>query len=315
MRLRIAAALATVYVVWGSTYFAIAVAIRSLPPLLMSSLRFSLAGALLYAWAYRAGGRPTRREWASAAVVGGALLVVGNGGIAWAEQRVSTGIAALIVAVMPLWMALLDRLVYGRALSRGQILGLLVGLAGVVILLGPSGRGLDLVGAIVCLGACFSWAAGSLYARRAPLPSDPLRAASLQMLAAGAGLAVAGVAGGETSSLDVSSVGAGSLLALAYLVGIGSILAYTAYGWLLRHAPTPLVGTYAYVNPVVAVLLGWAFNGESVGVGTLLAGAAIVLSVALTVTGGRRPRREPVRAYDTGLRVAVAHGRAGLSGW
>jgi drug/metabolite transporter (DMT)-like permease len=315
LRLRIGASLATVYVVWGSTYLAIAVAIRSLPPLAMSSIRFGLAGLLLYAWAYRGGGRPSRREWVAAAVVGGALLVVGNGGIAWAEQRVSTGVAALLVAVMPLWMALLDRGIYGRAITRVQSLGLLVGLAGVVLLVGPTGGSLDLLGAVVCLGACLFWAAGSLYARGAPLPSDPLRAASLQMLAAAVALAIVAGADGEWAATDVAGMGLGSVAALAYLVLVGSILAYTAYGWLLANAPTPLVATYAYVNPVVAVLLGWAFNGERVGWRTLLAAGAIVVSVALTVSGGRRLRRAPTPAYEAGLRVAAANGRAGLSGW
>jgi drug/metabolite transporter (DMT)-like permease len=315
MNLRIGAALATVYVVWGSTYLAIAVAIHSLPPLLMSAVRFALAGAILYAWAYRGGGRPTRREVGAAAIVGVALLVVGNGGIAWAETRIATGVAALIVAVMPLWMALLDRVVFGRMLTRMQTVGLVVGLAGVAILVDPFGHGLDLVGALVCLGACLSWAAGSLYARRAPLPADPLRAASLQMLAAGIGLAGAGLVGGEANDVHLSSVTAGSVGALAYLVVVGSIVAYTAYGWLLRNAPTPLVATYAYVNPVVAVALGWGFYSEHVGPRTLVAAAAIVVSVALTVSGGRRPRPALVPAYETGLRIAAAHGRAGISGW
>ena len=217
MRLRIGAALATVYVVWGSTYLGMAVAIRSLPPFLMSSLRFLLAGGILYAWTRRLGIQHT--------------------------------------------------------------LALAVGLGGVFVLVDPSGHGINLVGALACLVACFSWAAGSLYIRRAPLPAEPLRAASLQMLSAGIVLAVVSAVRGES----VQHVTLASAEALAYLIVIGSIVAFTAYGWLLRNAPTPLVGTYAFVNPAVAVALGWAFNGEHIGTRTIVAGAAIVVSVALTV--------------------------------
>jgi drug/metabolite transporter (DMT)-like permease len=287
VRLRIGLALATVYVVWGSTYFGMAVAIRSLPPFLMSSARFLVAGSLLYAWAYR-GARPTRREVGAAAIAGSALLVLGNGGIAWAEQRVDTGVAALLVGAMPLWLALQDRVAFGRRLAFRQALGVAVGLFGVIVLVDPAGSGIDLVGALACLGACFAWAAGSLYSRRAPLPSTPLRAASLQMLTAGIGLALLGTATGEEAHIGAPT--AASLGALAYLIVVGSIVAFTSYGWLLRNAPTPLVATYAYVNPVVAVLLGWAFNGEHVGARTAVAGAAIVTSVALTVSGRARPR-------------------------
>jgi drug/metabolite transporter (DMT)-like permease len=278
VRFRIGAALATVYVVWGSTYLGMAVAIRSLPPFLMSSVRFLLAGGILYLWTRRLG-RPTLAEIVAAAISGTALLVIGNAGIAWAEQRIDTGVAALLVSAMPLWLALQDRAVFGRRLRRQQMLALAVGLAGVFILVDPSGRGIDLVGALACIVACFSWAAGSLYIRRAPLPSEPLRAASLQMVSAGVVLAVIAAAHGER----IHHVSLASAEALSYLVVVGSIIAFTAYGWLLRNAPTPLVGTYAFVNPAVAVLLGWAFNGERVGMRTVAAGAAIVVSVALTV--------------------------------
>ena len=279
MKLRIGVALATVYVVWGSTYLGMAVAIRSLPPFLMSSARFLLAGGILYLWTRRLG-RPTRAEVGAAAISGALLLVVGNAGIAWAEQRVDTGVAALLVGAMPLWLALQDRAAFGRSLTFQQGLGVAVGLFGVVTLVDPRGHAIDVVGALTCLGACFAWAAGTLYSRRAPLPVEPLRAASLQMLAAGVALGALAAATGER----VGHLGAGSLGALAYLVVVGSIVAFTAYGWLIRNAPTPIVATYAYVNPVVAVLLGWMFNGEHVGARTFVAGALIVLSVALTVT-------------------------------
>ena len=286
--LLVGVALAIVYVVWGSTYMGMAVAIRTLPPLVMSSLRFFVAGAILFAWAYARGARPTARQWRDAFVSGVALLVIGNAGIAWAEKRVDTGVAALLVAAMPLWLAGLDRIVFGRSLTRPQQLALVLGLGGVAILVDPSGSGIDVVGAGACLAACFSWAAGSLYARGADQPAEPLAAASIQMLAASLLLALGAIVTGEARQLDVGAVSGESLLALAYLITIGSIVTFTAYGWLLRNAPTPLVSTYAFVNPAVAVALGAVFLGEQLGWRMLAAGAAIVVSVALTVLGRRR---------------------------
>src|SRR5207302_1864804 len=187
MTARAWAALTTVYVVWGSTYLAIMVATRTLPPLLMSSVRFLVAGGMLYAWSARRGApRPSLRHWRSALVVGAALLLVGNGGIALAEQRVDTGVAALLVATMQLWMALFDRIFNGRRLARSRALGLVVGLGGVVLLVGPiGGAGLDPLGALVCLVAAATWAGGSIYARGAELPSDSLLGSGMQMLVAG----------------------------------------------------------------------------------------------------------------------------------
>jgi drug/metabolite transporter (DMT)-like permease len=298
MTARAWAALTTVYVVWGSTYLAIMVAIRTLPPLLMSSVRFLVAGAILYAFSARRGAaRPSLRHWRSAVLVGAALLLVGNGGIAWAEQRVDTGIAALLVATMPLWMALFDRIFTGRRLTRSSAVGLLVGLAGVVLLVGPvGGAGLNPLGALACLVATIAWAGGSLYARAADLPGDTLLGSGMQMLSAGVLLAAAGLGSGEAANVQAPS--AASLGALAYLVVVGSLLAYSAYVWLLKSAPTPIVSTYAFVNPVIAVALGTVFLGEPLSLRMLAASAAIVVSVALIVIGRERlapaPAREPV---------------------
>jgi drug/metabolite transporter (DMT)-like permease len=276
-------ALATLYVVWGSTYLGIMLAIRTMPPFLMSSARFLVAGGFLFALAPRR--RVSLRAWTAALVVGGALLTIGNGGITWAEQRVNSGTAALLVATMPLWLALFDRLVLGRRLSLTGWTGLLVGLGGVALLVSPGGGGTDLLGGLACVGCAAAWAAGSLYARHAPLPSQPL-ASGMEMLAAGALLGIAGLATGEGGQVHLSQVSGESLLALAYLVVVGSIVAFSCFHWLLRNAPTPIVSTYAYVNPVVAVLLGAAFLGEPLTPRTLVAGAAIVASVVLIV-GGR----------------------------
>jgi drug/metabolite transporter (DMT)-like permease len=278
--MKLAVNLGIVYVVWGSTYLAIAVADRSLPPFLMLAGRFLVAGALLWAWcAWRGdlhGERPGARQWAAAAVVGGALLVLDTGGVAWAEQRVGSGIAALLVATVALFMAILDRTFFGVKLPRAAAVGIGVGLAGVALLVGPSGH-VDAVGSLVLLGASFAWAAGSAYARVAPLPQAPLVSAAMQMLCAGAMLGVVGAARGERLGV-VSPV---SLGAVAYLVVFGSLIAFTAYGWLLQHAPTPLLSTYAYVNPAVAVLLGWLFAGEHVGGREVAAGLVILSSVAM----------------------------------
>ncbi|HEX6702116.1 MAG TPA: EamA family transporter [Gaiellaceae bacterium] len=292
------AALTTVYVVWASTYLAIMVAIRTLPPLLMSSVRYLSAGAILYAFAARRGaGRPSLKHWRSAVIAGAALLLVGNGGVAWSEQRIDSGVAALLIATMPLWLALFDRIFAGRRLSASAVLGLVVGLGGVVLLVGPVGHGgIDAVGALGCLVAALSWAGGSLYARGAALPNDLLLGAAMQMLAAGVLLGLVGAASGEAAKVHTPSLA--SLGALAYLVVVGSLVAFSTYLWLMRSAPTSIVSTYAFVNPAIAVALGAAFLGEPLGLRMLGASAAIVVSVALIVTARRavrRPRRPVLR--------------------
>jgi drug/metabolite transporter (DMT)-like permease len=287
MRTKIAVALGIVYVVWGSTYLAIAVADRTLPPLLMLAVRFGLAGGLLYAWSAWRGDlrrvRPGRREWTAAAVVGGLLLFVDTGGIAWAEQRVASGLTALLVATVPLFTALLDRTFFGVKLSLGALAGIAVGLFGVALLAGQSAH-VDPVGAAVILGAALAWAGGSAYARVAPLPEAPFLSAAMQMLCAAALLALAGAAMGEVGRVHPAAISTGSIAAFAFLVVFGSIVAFTAYGWLLRSgASSVLVSTYAYVNPAVAVLLGWAFAGEAIGGRELAAGAVILASVGMLV--------------------------------
>jgi drug/metabolite transporter (DMT)-like permease len=293
MRTKITVALLIVYVVWGSTYLAIAVADRTLPPLLMLAVRFALAGGLLYAWCAWRGdvrrARPGRREWAAAAVVGGLLLFVDTGGIAWAEQRVASGLTALLVAAVPLFTALLDRTFFGIRLSLGGLAGIATGLLGVALLVGQSAH-VDPVGAAVIIGAAFAWAAGSAYARVAPLPTAPFLSAAMQMLCAAAFLAVTGAAMGELGRVHPSAISAGSVAAFGFLVVFGSVVAFTAYGWLLRSgASSVLVSTYAYVNPAVAVLLGWLFVGEAVSGRELSAGVVILASVGMLVLA-RSPR-------------------------
>jgi drug/metabolite transporter (DMT)-like permease len=296
VRTKIAFALGIVYAVWGSTYLAIAVADRTLPPLLMLAVRFGLAGGLLYLWsAWRgdvATARPGRREWTAAAVVGGLLLFVDTGGIAWAEQRVASGLTALLVASVPLFTALVDRTVFGVRLSFGALAGIATGLLGVVLLVGQSAH-VDPVGAAVILGAALAWAAGSAYARVAPLPDAPFLSAAMQMLCAAALLAVAGAAMGELGRVHPAAISPGSVAAFGFLVVFGSIVAFTAYGWLLRSgASSVLVSTYAYVNPAVAVLLGWLLGGEAVGGRELAAGVVILASVGMLVLAREPAHRE-----------------------
>jgi drug/metabolite transporter (DMT)-like permease len=294
----VAVALATVYVVWGSTYLAIRVTDRTMPPMLMSSVRFLVAGLALCMFASRGRARPTLREWRAAAIVGGALLLVGNGGVAWAETRIDSGLAALIVAMIPLWVAVLDRALFGRRLSLAAIVGLVVGFAGVALLVRPGG-GVDVVAALALLGTTGAWAAGSLYARGAPLPQSPLQSAAMQMLCASVMLAVAGVAFGEPGRVHADAFSAKPVAAWLYLVLVGSLVAFSAYAWLLKNVKIGIVSTYAFVNPVVAVGLGALFLGERITGTTLLAGASIVVAVILIVTGREpRPRLavEPARA-------------------
>jgi drug/metabolite transporter (DMT)-like permease len=289
-------ALGTVYLVWGSTYLAIRLAIDSIPPLLMASARFLLAGAILYAWARLRTGEETAdpigpRQWGAAFLVGGALLLVGNGGVSVAERTVASGVVALLVATVPLWMALFDRLFFGQRLSRRAVVGLVIGFAGVALLLESDGSGsgkIDLFGALIALAAPIGWAAGSVYSQRASLPRRPLMATAMEMLAASLLLAVAAGLAGEFGQLHLARVTVTSLAALGYLVAFGSIVAFTAYVWLLRAAPLSLVSTYAYVNPVVAVFLGWLVLSEHVTLENILAGAVIVASVALIVSGRTR---------------------------
>jgi drug/metabolite transporter (DMT)-like permease len=286
---KVAVALATVYLVWGSTYFGIRVAIRTVPPLSMAALRFLVAGGLLYAWAVRRGDRdgdrPGLAQWAAGAVVGVLLLAAGNGAVTWGEQRIPSGVAALLVATVPLWMAILGRLALGERLRWTAVLGLAAGFGGLVLLVRPSGtHRLDAAATAVVLGGALAWASGSVWSRRAPLPRRPLVGAGMEMLAGGAALALAAVAGGELGRLHPDRFSAASLVAVAYLVVFGSLAAFTAYAWLLRNVRTSVAATYAYVNPVVAVALGWGFGGEPVSGRTLLAGAVIVAGVGLIVT-------------------------------
>jgi drug/metabolite transporter (DMT)-like permease len=281
-------ALIAIYIVWGSTYLAIRFAVETMPPFLTAGFRFLIAGGVLYIFRRLRGDKaPLRLEWRSAAIVGLFLLVGGNGGLMWAEQRVASGIAALLIGSVPLWIALLDSLrPGGRRPDRWVIIGVLAGFAGILILIGPAqligiqGE-VDPLGAVVLLLAALSWAAGSLYNRGAKLPDSPLLGTGMEMLVGSLGLFILGTVTGEWSQMDLTSFSTRSLLGFAYLVVFGSLVGFASYVWLLRVAPTMLVSTYAYVNPLVAILLGSLLAGEALTPRVVLAVMFILGSVVL----------------------------------
>ncbi|MGB3714395.1 MAG: drug/metabolite exporter YedA [Candidatus Promineifilaceae bacterium] len=283
----VALAFASIYIIWGSTYLAIRIAIETMPPFLMAGFRFVIAGALLYVWAMARGEpRPSRIHLRPIIIIGGLLLLGGNGGVTWAEQTIPSGTAALLVATVPLWMVLLDWLRPGGSRPANRVfLGLGLGLIGVVLLIGPQeiagGDRSTLVGSVVVILAALSWATGSIYSRSVQLPESPLVSTALEMLAGGALLFLAGTLAGEWGELDPSQISTRSLLSLAYLIFFGAIIAFTAYIWLLKVSTPARVSTYAYVNPVVAVFLGWAILDEALTSQTLIAAAVIVSAVVM----------------------------------
>lgn len=286
--LAIWSALIAVYIVWGSTYLAIFFVVETIPPFLSAGTRFLIAGGSLYAFMrLRGDPAPRRLEWRSAAIVGLLLLLGGNGGVVWAEQRVASGITALLIASVPFWMALIDALrPGGRRPNRWVILGVISGFIGIVVLIGLAGftggdGGVDPIGATVLLLASFSWAVGSLYSRGAKLPNSPLLGTGMEMLAGSVGLFVMATVAGEWSRLDLSAISSRSWLGMIYLIVFGAWVGFASYTWLLRVAPTMLVSTYAYVNPLVAIIVGSLLAGEEVTPRLLFAAAIIIGSVVL----------------------------------
>ncbi len=283
-------AFAAIYIIWGSTYLAIRFAIQTLPPFLMAGVRFVFAGGVLYLWLRARGApRPTLLQWRNTAIVGALLLFTGNGAVVWAEQRVTSSVVALLLAMTPFWMVMLDWLrPNGTRPTRMTLIGLLFGLAGIVLLIGPgnlvTGNQIDLLGAVTVIFAALSWAAGSIYARHAELPKSPFLSTGMEMLGGGVLLLIASVISGDWTRVRVDAISSQSLLAFGYLIVFGSFMAFSAYVWLLKHAPASRVATYAYVNPVVAVFLGWALANEPVTIQTLLAAAVIIAAVVIIIT-------------------------------
>lgn len=298
---KIIAAFLAIYVIWGSTYLGIRFAIETIPPHLMASARFLVAGAILYAWArWRGAARPTWSNWRAATLIGGLLCLGGNGAVVWAETRVPSGLTALLVAMVPIWMAVLEGLPrHGGRRPRAQVIaGLLLGIAGLALLVAPgrlAGR-VDLLGAGVLVLGSFSWAFGSLHSRVIDLPKSGLLAAAMEMITGGVWLLAFAAVTGQTAAFSLDAVSAKSLLSLAYLTIFGSLVGFTAYIWLLGATTASRLSTYAYVNPVVALMLGWAFAGEPMTLRAALAAAVIVAAVALIIRYGARPAASPARA-------------------
>ncbi len=301
LRGRIVLAFAAIYLLWGSTYLGIRYAVETIPPFLMAGTRHLTAGLILYAWTRSRGkARPKPREWALAAAIGVMMLLGGNGLVSWAEQRVPSGLAALIVASVPLWMALLEALQRRSAPRVPVIAGLVLGLASLGWLVAPGRSGgaghVDALGAGALLLAALSWAVGSLYSRGVKFSVPTFQAVAMEMIAGGALLWGLGLATGEGAQLHLAAVSSRSILALGYLVVFGSLAGFSAYMWLLGVTTPARVSTYAYVNPIVAVLIGWAVAGEALTLRIGLAALGIVGAVAVIIGfGGKREKVEVAR--------------------
>jgi drug/metabolite transporter (DMT)-like permease len=299
-------ALGLLYTVWGSTYLAIRYAVQTLPPFLLSSVRFLTAGALLYGWLrYRGAPTPSRQHWVSGFIIGALLLGGGNGPVVWAEKTIPSGLAALMVSVVPLWMGFFDWIrPHGQRPRVQTAVGLVMGFVGLIILIGPenlqSPTSLS-PGLIVLLFAPITWALGSVYSRRAALPSSPFMSTAIEMIAGGFVLLLLGAGLGEFQQINVPAISWVSIAALIYLIFIGALVGFSAYIYLLKHASLSVASTYAYVNPVVAVILGWLVASEKITVSTFIGGAIIVASVALmTMSPSERRCEDEVPPSEIG---------------
>ena len=286
----VVAAFAAVYLIWGSTYLGIRFAIETVPPFVMGGARFLLAGMILYGW-LRANGTPTPAlfHWSNAAIIGALLLGIGNGAVCWAEQKVPSSTAALLIAITPLWFALLDWVRPNGVRPHLQtLIGIVIGFGGMVLLVGSRDplrhQSIDPAGAAALMLASLAWASGSLYARYTPKPDSPLMGVALQMILGGSLLLVFGIIAGETARMDIAKISTRSAMAFVYLTVIGSLVGFTAYSWLLKVSTPARVSTYAYVNPVIAVFLGWALGGETLTLRVLWTAAVIVLGVVIITT-------------------------------
>ncbi|MFN7975084.1 MAG: EamA family transporter [Acidobacteriota bacterium] len=295
-RIRVVLAFLAIYVIWGSTYLAIRVGVASVPPYAFAASRFLVAGAALYGYLRLTGtAAPAPGTWRSAAIVGGMLLAGGNGFVTWAEQRVPSGLAALVIATVPLWMNLLEWLAFGGARpGRVATLGLLSGFAGVGLLVMPrhGTLAMDPRGVAALLASAILWSTGSLLSRRLPLPRSPLMATAMEMISGGVIMAGIAMTRGEPAAIAWSAIPRGAVAALLYLVVFGSLVAFSAYVWLLRTVPAAHVATYAYVNPAVALALGVLAGDGRLDPRTLVASAVILGSVAIIIKAPRAATSE-----------------------
>ncbi len=289
-RAQILAAFASIYLVWGSTYLAIRYAVETIPPFLMGGIRFLISGAMLYAWARsRGASRPTRLHWRNAIIAGAFLLLGGNGAVVWAEQFVPSGLTALLVSILPFWLVIIEWVRPARRRPSSAVLGgLILGFIGIIVLVGPAevgGHGVvSPLGALVLILGSLSWAIGSFWSRDAELPESGLLTTGMEMLGGGVLLLIVGAVTGELSQFHIHRISNASAVGLIYLITFGSLIGFTSYIWLLDKVSPARLGTYAYVNPIVAVLLGWAIAGETLSVRTGIAAAIVICAVALITT-------------------------------
>lgn len=289
LRLRIAAAFLAVYIIWGSTYLAIQFVIESIPPFFMAATRFLLAGAILYVWArFRGAAKENKRHWRSAFLIGGLMLLGGHGAVVWAEQWVPSSLVSLLIASVPLWMVFIDWIRGGSKPNLRVGAGLLLGFSGVALLVseleGLGMNSVDFIGAIIVVFGAFLWANGSLHSRSAELPSSPLLGTSMEMIGGGALLLLASLLSGEWFRLRLDAVSVRSAVSWVYLVVFGSLIGFTCYIWLLKMATPAKASTYAYVNPIVAMFLGWALANETLTIRNLAAAIIILTSVVIITT-------------------------------
>ena len=289
-RAEIIAAFASIYVIWGSTYLAIRYAVETIPPFVMGGVRFLISGTILYLWSrYRGAPSPTRIHWRNAIIAGGFLLLGGNGAVVWAEQFVPSGLTALLVSILPFWLVIIEWVRPPRKRPSGAVLvGLVLGFMGIIVLVGPSGMGghgnVAPIGALVLILGSLSWAIGSFWSRDAALPESGLLTTGMEMLGGGALMLIVGALSGEFAHLDVHAISKASGIGMLYLITFGSLLGFTSYIWLLDKVSPARLGTYAYVNPLVAVMLGWAIAGERLSIRTGVAAAIVICAVALITT-------------------------------
>lgn len=293
---KLLAAFGAIYFIWGSTYLAIKIAIETMPPFLMASARFLVAGSILFIWSRlrRPGVQMQSVHWLHAFMLGFLMLTVGNAMVVWSQLRVPSGIVALIVAIVPLWVVLIDWLRPGGVRPHGAVMvGVVVGLAGMALLIGPSALGngdIDLMAAVALLIGSLSWSLATVFGKRARVPGYPPLTSAMQMLGGGLFMVMVALAAGEPARLDMGAISWQAYAAVGYLIVFGSIVAFSAYSWLLRVAHPARISTYAYVNPVVAMLLGWGFAGERLTTRTLIAAAVVLAGVALITTGISKKR-------------------------
>jgi drug/metabolite transporter (DMT)-like permease len=289
-RTQILAAFTSIYLIWGSTYLAIRYAVQTIPPFIMGGVRFVVSGMLLYMWArYRGAARPTRLHSRNAIIAGGLLLLGGNGAVVWAEQFVPSGLTALLVSILPFWLVIIEWVRPPRRRPhRAVLVGLIIGFIGIVVLVGPGNFGghgdVRPIGAVVLILGSLSWAIGSFFSRDADLPQSGLLTTGMEMLGGGTLMLIVGALSGELSHFDVRLISRPSAIGLIYLITFGSLLGFTSYIWLLDKVSPARLGTYAYVNPVVAVILGWAIASERLSARTAVAAAIVICAVALITT-------------------------------